>query len=119
MAPKKPPMFRSTFPKGVVLLFFTGLTDVAAYSSNNFTQQAELLNNLGALPAEFGRSVSLSANGTYALIGANTMTVRQNTQQGTAYVFTNNGCNTSWTQVAELVASDGAAGDWFGNSVAM
>jgi len=32
-------------------------------------------------------------------------------------VFTNSGGN--WSQQAELSASDGAAGDWFGDSVAL
>ncbi len=36
---------------------------------------------------------------------------------GSAYVFTRSG--TSWSQQAKLTAADGAAGDWFGYSVAL
>ena len=39
------------------------------------------------------------------------------TDQGSAYVFTRSG--TTWTQQAKLTASDGAADDCFGDSVAL
>ena len=38
---------------------------------------------------------------------------------GSAYVFSYNSINSQWTQVAKLVASDGASGDAFGQSVSI
>jgi FG-GAP repeat len=66
---------------------------------------------------EFGTAVALSADGNTALIGAYNHTVGGNSGQGTAYVFTNSGG--TWSQQAELTASDGAMTDWFGYSVAL
>ena len=40
-----------------------------------------------------------------------------NAAQGSAYVFARSG--TTWSQQAKLTAADGAADDWFGNSVAI
>jgi len=63
----------------------------------------------------FGCSVALS--GDTALIGAWSKDVGGNTYAGAAYVFTRSG--TSWSQQAELTASDAAADDHFGHSVAL
>jgi FG-GAP repeat len=63
----------------------------------------------------FGYSVALSGNS--ALVGAYLKTIGSNTYQGVAYVFTFNG--STWVQQQELTASDGAAGDDFGSSVAL
>lgn len=65
----------------------------------------------------FGRSVSLSNDGTIALIGASGTQVGENANQGAAYIFTGSG--STWTQKAMLTASDGAAQDKFGVSVAL
>jgi hypothetical protein len=62
----------------------------------------------------FGVSVAL--HGNTALVGA-----RQDDDKGldsgSAYVFVWNG--SSWAEEAKLTATDGAAGDWFGHSVAL
>ena len=50
-------------------------------------------------------------------MGAIAHTSAANTWQGSAYVFVRSG--TSWSQQAELTASDGAAFDNFGYSVAL
>jgi hypothetical protein len=60
----------------------------------------------------FGNSVSLSADGTVALVGA-----FQDNQTGGAYVFVRTG--STWTQLTRLLASDGAAEDRFGYSVSL
>ena len=54
----------------------------------------------------------MALSGDTALVGAD----GENDYQGAAYVFTRSG--TTWTQ-QKLTASDGAAGDWFGASVAL
>lgn len=61
----------------------------------------------------FGYGVSLSANGSTALIDA----IGKNSFTGTAYVFSRSG--TSWSQQQELKASDGKAADYFGQLVSL
>lgn len=70
----------------------------------------ELTASDGALSDAFGTSLALS--GTTAVVGAN----YKSSQTGAAYVFTQSG---TWAQQAELLASDGAAGDGFGIAVAL
>ena len=79
-----------------------------------WTQQAELTASDGVAGDQFGYSVALS--GSTLVVGATGRTVGSNTQQGAAYVFIQSGG--TWTQQAELTASDGAAKDYFGYSVA-
>jgi hypothetical protein len=64
---------------------------------------------------EFGYSVAIFGN--YAVIGAPSDNVGANTDQGCVYVFVRN--QSVWTEQAKIVASDGAAGDRFGYSVAI
>ncbi|MBK9495062.1 MAG: FG-GAP repeat protein [Xanthomonadales bacterium] len=78
-------------------------------------QQAKLTAGDGAVDDEFGFSVALE--GDTALVGAHYDTAGANSYQGSAYVFTRSG--TTWTQQKKLVASDGAANDYFGRSVAL
>jgi hypothetical protein len=63
----------------------------------------------------FGSSVSISGN--YAIVGAPKHDPSGVTNQGAAYIFVREGNN--WSQQAKLVASDGAADDEFGQSVAI
>lgn len=74
-----------------------------------WTQQVELNPSDGAIGLAFGRSVSLSADGNTALVGAYP---NPSSNIGAAYVFTRSG--TTWTQQQKLTASDGASGDLFG-----
>jgi hypothetical protein len=80
-----------------------------------WTQQAQLTATGGAANDQFGISVALS--GDTALVGAWLDDVGRNSNQGSAFVFTRSG--TTWTQQAQLTASDGAADDVFGFSVAL
>ena len=79
-----------------------------------WTQEAKLLASDGEAGDHFGQSVSLS--GGNALIGAY-YDDDKGVDSGSAYVFTRYG--TTWTQEAKLLASDGAAGDTFGNRVSI
>src|SRR5207237_6330227 len=63
----------------------------------------------------FGASVAIS--GDTAIIGAKSDDVGANGDQGSAYVFVRSG--TVWIEQARLFASDGAASDSFGYSVAI
>jgi hypothetical protein len=77
------------------------------------TQMAKLLASDGAASDYFGESVSISANGSTAIVGA----AGDDNYKGSAYVFTRSG--SIWSQQAKLVASDGAGSDYFGNSVSI
>ena len=94
-----------------------GAAYVFTSASGIWSQQQELTASDGAAGDYFGCSVALSSDGNTALVGAYNKTVGQNSQQGVAYVFANS--SGSWSQQRELAASDGAAADLFGNSVAM
>jgi len=82
-------------------------------------QTAKLLASDGGYEDEFGRSVSIS--GDTLVVGAAKADVGVNTDQGAAYVFVKptGGWSGTLTQTAKLLASDGAALDWFGGSVAV
>jgi hypothetical protein len=80
-----------------------------------WTEQAKLTASDGAADDNFGTSVALF--GDTALVGALQNTVGANAGQGSAYVFTRSG--SVWTEQAKLTASDGAAWDTFGTSVAL
>jgi hypothetical protein len=79
-----------------------------------WVQRAELTASDGAFFDQFGISVAVS--GSTAVVGANLHTVGSNTDQGAAYVFVESGG--TWSQQAELTASDGGKYDNFGWSVA-
>jgi hypothetical protein len=92
----------------------SGSAYVFTHTDDNWTEQAELLASDGEEQDTFGRSVSLS--GDTAIIGV-TGDQDNGYESGSAYVFTRTG--STWTQQAKLLASDAAAGDWFGNSVSL
>jgi autotransporter-associated beta strand protein len=70
----------------------------------------------GADADYFGHSVNLSGN--MGLIGAFADDIGSSVDQGSAYVFRNlNTATGTVSQNVKLTASDGAAGDFFGNSV--
>jgi hypothetical protein len=92
-----------------------GSAYVFTRSGTTWTQQAQLIATDGAANDQFGWSVALS--GDAAIVTANVDDVGANTNQGSAYVFVRSG--TTWTQQAQLTASDGAPGDQFGWSVAI
>src|SRR6266496_3545919 len=69
----------------------------------------------GAAQDNLGWSVAIDGNS--AVVGAPNATVNGHSSQGAAYVFSY--LNGSWSQVAKLTASDGAAFDTFGYSVAI
>src|SRR5262249_22798562 len=69
----------------------------------------------GAAGDNFGFSVTVS--GDTVVVGANNDDIGMNADQGSAYVFTRSGA--FWTLQHKLTASDGAASDNFGISVAL
>jgi hypothetical protein len=89
-----------------------GAAYVFVNSGGTWSQQQKLTASDGAVGDTFGGSVSLSADGGVALIGASWATVGGNAYQGAAYVFVVSGG--TWSQQQKLTASDGAVDDDFG-----
>jgi hypothetical protein len=87
-----------------------GSAYVFTRTGTTWTQQAKLLPSDGEAEDRFGGSVSL--DGDTAIISAWFDNDNGN-GSGSAYVFTRTG--TTWTQQAKLLASDGQAGDDFGD----
>ena len=80
----------------------------------DWPEQARLFASDGAANDRFGQSVCL--DGDYAIVGA-WYGDGNDPNSGSAYVFRLNG--SSWTEQAKLTASDGAADDFFGQSVSI
>jgi len=97
------------------LIFVFALVDYDWFvSGSTWSQQQKLIANDGFAGDKFGTSVAL--DGETAVIGAD-LDDDKGTDSGSFYVFVRSG--TTWTQQQKLVANDGAAGDYFGRSVAL
>lgn len=86
--------------------------------AGSLTQTAELTASDGAKNEALGRSLAIS--GDEIVAGADFKEVGKNAEQGAAYVFVKP--SSGWanaTQTDELTASNGAAGDSLGRSVAI
>ncbi|MFZ4431448.1 MAG: FG-GAP repeat protein, partial [Phycisphaerales bacterium] len=81
-----------------------GSAHIYRWTGSGWTFEATLTATGGAAFDQFGYSVALS--GDTALVGARSDDVGANSVQGSAYVFTRSG--STWTQQAQLTASDGA-----------
>ena len=92
-----------------------GSAYVFTRSGTTWSQQTKLTAADGSEYNDFGSSVALS--GETAFVGVLKDPVGGNAYQGSAYVFTRSGV--TWSLQAKLTASDGAAGDLFGRSVAL
>ena len=92
------------------------------YEKVNGTWQlkATLTKNDPTAGDTFGMYVSLSGDGSTALIGVPYLTVDEHAKQGAAYIFTKdvNGWK-DMTETAALTKSGGAADEYFGNSVSL
>lgn len=84
-------------------------------SGNNWAEQAKLIAADGAAFDGFGNSVAI--NGDTVIVGAANDDGTAGTNQGTAYIFVRSG--NVWSQQAQLIATDAAANDLFGSSVAI
>ena len=88
-----------------------GAAYVFTESGGTWSQAQKLTPSNGGTLNLFGFSVAL--DGTTALVGA----ISNSDNTGAAYVFTESGG--TWSQTQKLTASDGAANDLFGWSVAL
>ena len=92
-----------------------GAAYVFVRSGTTWSQQQKLTAADGAAEDYFGTSAALA--GQTALVGASNHDTGGKADAGAAYVFVRSG--TTWSKQAELTAADGAAEDYFGNSVAL
>jgi hypothetical protein len=92
-----------------------GSAYVFVRGGDSWIQAQKLTASDGAAGDLFGDSVAIS--GGTVVVGVPKGDIGSNQDQGSAYVFV--GVSNSWTQQAKLTASDGAAYDQFGVSVAV
>jgi|GEM_PF-4287429 len=85
-------------------------------ADGRWTQEAKLTAPDGAARDWFGTSVAI--HGEVAIVGAPYDYNEKGSFAGAAYVF-RRGTDGRWVQEVKLTASDAAAGDWFGTSVAI
>jgi hypothetical protein len=90
---------------------WAGAAYIFTKNGTTWTQQTALTASDPAYSDFFGGSVSLSNDGSSALIGASGKTINSTKSQGAAYIFSKSGSN--WNQVQKLTAADGAANDDF------
>ena len=91
----------------------TGAAYVFTRSGTSWSQQAKLTGSDITTNDLFGWSVDIS--GDTIVVGAKDKSSGSTTNTGAAYVFTRSG--TSWSQQANFVGTDTAAGHYFGQSV--
>ncbi len=99
----------------------TGVAFTYGYSGGVWTQKAELNPSDLVAGEQFGSAVAISSDGTTAVVGAEAKngSPGQSSRDvaGSVYVFTRSG--STWTQQAELRASDTAPGLRFGTAVSL
>ncbi|MEP7106746.1 MAG: FG-GAP repeat protein [Ferruginibacter sp.] len=117
---------RKAIPGPAAGLLVFDLDKSTIYLFDGEKWQAMLFSNSGANNPPIGRSasdgsasdrfgISVSISGDYAIVGANLDDNGAKTDQGAAYIFMRQGG--TWSEQSKLTASDGGAGDNFGNSV--
>jgi hypothetical protein len=94
-----------------------GSARVFVRTGTTWIEETTLFAADGAESDQFGTSVSLSADGSRALIGVFNDDTTGGMDAGSARVFVRTG--TTWIEEARLLAGDGAADDQFGVAVAV
>lgn len=103
------------FADGVGTNQSQGSAYVFVRNGTTWTQQQKLTAADGASFDIFGRTVAIS--GDTVAVGASSSNIDLNVDQGAAYIFVRSGA--VWTQERKLTAADGAASDFFGDSIAI
>jgi len=95
----------------------SGCAYIFVRSGSSWTQQAKLTAGVDVGSADFlGESVSISGDGSTAIVGARLDDDNGQSNSGSAYIFVRSGG--TWTQQQKLTAgTDAGANDWFGTSV--
>jgi hypothetical protein len=95
--------------------FLNGTAYIFMRSGSSWLEQEALTASDAGTFDEFGYSISISGNS--AIVGARSASASSGLQTGAAYVYTRSG--TSWVEQQKLTASNGAADQSFGTSVAI
>lgn len=95
---------------------FAGAAYVFTLSAGKWVLQAKLTASNPVVGAYFGIAVAISADGSTAVIGESRR-FNYESSAGAAYVFTRSG--DTWTQQAQLFASEPKSTAYFGESVAI
>jgi len=97
----------------------SGSAYIFVRSGSSWTQQAKLTAGADAGSSDFfGWSVSISGDGSTAIVGAYKDDDNGQSDSGSAYIFVRSG--SSWRQKNKLTANgDAGANDWFGRSVSI
>eukprot|EP01084_Bolivina_argentea_P183082 315983_1 len=85
-------------------------------NNGSWNEVSKLIASDGAADDYFGASVSIAL--PFALIGASLDDNSNGIRAGSAYIYEKDN-NGSWNEVSKLIASDGAADDYFGASVSI
>lgn len=93
-----------------------GAVYIFVQSGGGWIEQAKLVSPTPSASDFFGRTLSISSDGTTLLVGAPNEDTGA-TDTGAAYVYTRSG--TTWTQQTTLLATDRQASNFFGFSVAL
>jgi hypothetical protein len=97
-----------------------GAVYIFTRSGSTWTQQAKIVSSDGESNDQFGYTVSMSSDGSYAIVSAYLEDGGAGNPlggAGAAYVFSRSG--STWTEQAILRASDSQASDQFGDSVSI
>jgi len=94
-----------------------GAVYIFSRSGTTWTQEQKILASDGVAGDRFGRSVSMSSDGTRVISGAHGKDESGNDNAGAAYIFTRSG--TTWTQEQKILASDIGVWQFFGYSIIM
>lgn len=92
-----------------------GAAHVFLWNGSSWVWHQQLVADDGAMNDQFGDSVAVS--GGTVVVGAPRHDTPIDVEAGAAYVFVFNGA--SWAEQQQLTASDGAAVDFYGDSVAI
>jgi subtilisin-like proprotein convertase family protein len=107
----------------VIIIGANGDSEEAAYvfrydsGAGSWQEQAKLTASDATGDDSFGRSVALGIRS--AVIGASSADTVGGNNAGAVYVFVYDDLFETWSEFEKLTAADGAAGDFFGASVAM
>jgi hypothetical protein len=94
-----------------------GSAYIFTYSGSSWSEQQKITASDPEASDQFGYSVAISGDGNTALVAANYDDPNGLINAGSAYIFTRSGG--SWSEQQKITASDPAASDLFGYSVAI
>jgi hypothetical protein len=90
-----------------------GSAYIFSRSGTSWSYQSKITAPDAAFQDQFGRSVSISGDGSYAIAGAD----GNESSSGSAYIFSRSG--STWTYQSKIKATDTAPNDRFGRSVSI